>query len=177
MTRERSWPGFTALVNVDMHEPAEGAPSGRHYAFDLCTSERDGLGFYTVGQDHAVLELRSGAETYPLEVSIGPAGIPLAAREEVLAEVGQTERATFLRLRVNGRVVGSRTIPFRVAVPQPRGFSSTLFNGGCRASSYGSLLVGLFMLFSGTATDEGVQQLTAQHLGTWVPADEPMPAS
>jgi len=105
-------PGFAAVIFIKMGDVTK---IRRKYVLDFATPEGAQASFYQSASNiftFAVTDTRK--ESYPIEIPLGPAGIPLGEWSTVLFEEGSTNNASLLRVFVNGALVASRDLAFTV---------------------------------------------------------------
>jgi hypothetical protein len=104
--------GFSALMTIRMDDLTK---LSRKYVFEFATPEGSRAAFYLSASDRftfSVTDLHH--EMYPIEVVIGPDGIPLNQFVILWFEAASTSNASFLRVFVNDKIVAVRDLDFPI---------------------------------------------------------------
>jgi hypothetical protein len=105
-------PGFSARLVIRMNETGK---QERQYVFDQISSQGAETAFYLSASKQFTFLVRDiHHEPYTIEVGLGPDEIPLNQFIYLVCDIGVSSSASFLRVRVNGRDIQHRMLPFPV---------------------------------------------------------------
>lgn len=87
----------------------------RKYVFEFATSEGARAAFYLSASNRFTFSVTDiHRESYPVEIVLGPDGIPMNQWVVIFFEEGSTSNASFMRVLVNDKVVVSRDLDFPI---------------------------------------------------------------
>jgi hypothetical protein len=156
-TAAKVLPGFGSYAYLRLYDTPE---LRRRFIYDFTTPEGGGIKFFlsSSGQfNFTVTDLNK--ETYSLEIPIGADGIPIDRSIFLFCEVGIAEDQTILRVSVDEKKVGERSLPFKIAI----GNTSKIGRGSIGADANGQnnapFKISEFAILSKTLTTEQKSKL------------------
>ena len=107
-----SLPGFGSYAYIRLYDTPE---LRRRFVYDFATPQGGGIQFFLSSSDQFNFTVTDvNKEKYPLEIPIGATGIPIDRFIYLFCEVGIAQTETILRVTVDDKTVGERSLPFHI---------------------------------------------------------------